>query len=192
MSIHTTCPECGARITFSDTPAGKKIRCGKCQAVFDPSPRRGEGPTEEGPRSSRSPARPNVTPAPVSRKAGGAGTSRRRDDEDEDRPARRRQKEVPTGIPLAWLIGGPLVVLLLIGGVIGLVIWLGHRSVEQPDVASRPPVNAPVIQPPTACASPLVRPKLKGSSSSSPGDPAPADAPAPAPAKKTATHTASH
>ena len=34
MSIHTTCPECRTSLTLADSPAGKKVRCSRCNTTF--------------------------------------------------------------------------------------------------------------------------------------------------------------
>src|SRR5207237_6709421 len=70
--VQVTCPECGARLALHSPPAGKKIRCPKCELIFAAAegaarPAAGAGPVvresesaagrEERPRRNLAPAR---------------------------------------------------------------------------------------------------------------------------------------
>src|SRR5947208_3613026 len=107
MSIQASCPECRSRFTLADDLAGKKVRCNRCQEVF------------EAPARSRE----DVTAAPVARKAGPA----RRGSAD-DRPVRAAKKMSVWGWVGLGLAGvGALMALVFLAGVVVMTL-LGGRS----------------------------------------------------------------
>jgi len=136
MSIQTMCPECRSRFTLAEQQVGKKIRCGKCQAVFQAQPSKaarrqdedededaGDSPRsrirtekeEDAGGSSRSRTRPNVTTTPASRKAAAGPPrededdrpSRRRNEKEDDRAVSKKEKPAAAGKSLVpWLVGG--------------------------------------------------------------------------------------
>jgi predicted Zn finger-like uncharacterized protein len=153
MSIQTMCPECRVRFSVADQSVGKKIRCGKCQAVFvaraAKAALRQEDDEEDDeedeitatairPRSRGVTAGPGrKTPAPA------AGRGRR--DEEDDRPA-----PVAPRSNVPWLVGGAvLCVAMLTGG--GIVIALLMRPEDRPQAAAPTPAvpgpPAQVVQP---------------------------------------------
>jgi predicted Zn finger-like uncharacterized protein len=166
MSIKTTCPECQARFTLEDDLEGKKVRCQKCKAVFGPVSRRDEQPDEEITASPRAPTRSGS--ASASRKEGDSSIGRRREevsrekdrsssrrDEDEersttrkrdgDRMARRVKKNAGSGMPVGWLVGAALGVLLFVGAVVGGLMWIIHEQTGGSDAPPPPP--PPMIGP---------------------------------------------
>jgi hypothetical protein len=115
MPIRVQCPDCAAEYQLADTLAGKKIRCKKCEAIV-PVPRANDEAV--------------TLPAPAKAKTAAAQTrpTPARDDEGEPRPRRRRdedgddQPEPRKKVPMAWIIGGSVGGVLLIGGVILAVV----------------------------------------------------------------------
>src|SRR5436305_9062142 len=101
MPAIITCPECESPLKFaSPVPAGKKIKCPKCEAVF-PMPEESSRPSDA--------IRPKggPPPRPVRRSA-------RDDDDDEeddyDRPtrrsSRRRSEKDNSALVIGLVIGG--------------------------------------------------------------------------------------
>src|SRR5262245_4364048 len=84
------CPECGVRMRVADDlPAGRKVRCPKCEAVFRASDAELE-PAEDRRRSA----------APARRMTGDAAE----DDYDDERPRKRAAKEGKS--PIYWILLG--------------------------------------------------------------------------------------
>ncbi len=161
MPMQATCPECQSRFTLADEAAGKKIRCSKCQTVFDPKANRSADVDEDITTSPRAPARSKTSPAPAPRKDD-KGSSRRRDedrdddrpsrrhrddddddrssrrrkDDEDDRPSRKTKKPARTGMPIFWLIAAVLALFLFIGGVIGGLFWMVNRATDPESLAS--------------------------------------------------------
>ena len=107
-----TCPECDAVLKMANAmPAGKKVKCPKCEAVF-PVP----AEEEETP-----PAKVKHRPAPVEDAADAPLPD---EDDDERRPRRRRKKDKskeekrgPSGLVIGLAIAG--IVLLVLGAATG-------------------------------------------------------------------------
>jgi predicted Zn finger-like uncharacterized protein len=152
----TSCPKCNARLKVSDTVAGKRIRCPKCKepfavpaqeeeeevaparAVTKPAEKKSSKPrvddvedAEEKP-VKRKPApkeendedeKPRRTPKPARPE---------QDDEEaneEEKRPRGKKKKKPQGNPLIlWGAIGGVAALLLVGAVIGLVVYLNSGT----------------------------------------------------------------
>ena len=107
-----TCPECDAVLKMANAmPAGKKVKCPKCEAVFPV-------PTEE---EETLPAKVKHRPAPVENAADAPLPD---EDDDERRPRRRRKKDKskeekrgPSGLVIGLAIAG--IVLLVLGAATG-------------------------------------------------------------------------
>jgi len=115
MPIRVRCTDCATQYNLADTLAGKKIRCKKCQGIIAvPDAENGEA-TTPAPRNVEV-TRGKTRPSPV------------REEQDEPRVKRRRDEEYDeprTGkkaLPLGWIIGGSVGVVLLIGGIILAVV----------------------------------------------------------------------
>jgi predicted Zn finger-like uncharacterized protein len=127
MPIYAVCPECQSTYDLADDQRGKKVRCKKCQAVFEvgapAEPKRAEARRTVEPVAER-PVRP-------ARKAYGRGDARREDD-DYDRDERRRPVK-KKGSASPWLIIGGVgaVCVVLLGGVVG--IWAIFHYLSKPD-----------------------------------------------------------
>jgi predicted Zn finger-like uncharacterized protein len=127
MSIKTTCPECQARFTLEDELEGKKIRCRSCQAVFGPISRRDEEPVREKERTTTRRREEDERPASRKREA--------------DRLVRRIKKPAGTGMPVAWLIGAVLGLIVFIGAVVGGILWMVQQQSGDTDSAATAAVS---------------------------------------------------
>lgn len=136
MSFQFSCPECHAVLkTANPMPAGKMIRCPKCNVFFAMPVHKGaaaETDEENAPaRSARGPApdegalrpRTKSRPAPVDDE-----DDLEDDDNDEDaRPrrkkkfAKKKKKAGGSGLGLALAGGALVLVLVLVGGTLGFV-----------------------------------------------------------------------
>src|SRR5581483_4918146 len=75
------CPECGAQLRPANpVPAGKKLRCPKCETVFAPT---------GAAKAAKPAAKPAAAPAPADEEGGSYGLVR--EDEDKHAEARREQ-----------------------------------------------------------------------------------------------------
>ena len=128
--MKVVCPKCEERFRISDdTPAGKRLKCPECAAVFsfeddddEPAPR----------KSSRSRDRDEDEDDRADSPSARGGKKRPRDrddeDEDEDRPRRKKKKKSKAGLIWVLVLGG---VALLAGGVVLiLVLVLGGTTYE--------------------------------------------------------------
>ena len=126
--MKVVCPKCEERFRISDdTPAGKRLKCPECAAVFsfeddddEPAPR----------KSARSRDRDEDEDDRSRSARGGKKRPRDRDDEDEDedRPRRKKKKKSKAGLIWVLVLGG---VALLAGGVVLiLVLVLGGTTYE--------------------------------------------------------------
>jgi predicted Zn finger-like uncharacterized protein len=150
-TIHVTCPECQAGLKIADTiPAGKKIRCPKCQAAFvvpaddedDESPPARTSGT--GPKQAQAARKPRAEiedekdddPRPKKKVA---PRHEEEDEEEDDRPARKKKKKhkKAKGNPaLLWsLVGGGVVVVA--AGVIALMLIL-NKGKDSPTGGNSP------------------------------------------------------
>jgi hypothetical protein len=113
MPILFTCPDCNKSVKVKDDLAGKRVRCPGCGTI-----QRVPEAASTAVAASRSANPPDAT-------TGKASDRNRRlprdEDDDGDEPERRRM----SGAVLASLIAGGVVVL---GGVIGLIVWLSTRD----------------------------------------------------------------
>src|SRR5947207_3106378 len=113
----TTCPNCATKLKVATVSAGKKIRCPKCGESFAVRASRAE--EEQVPTSRKAavlPARRLNTDGERDAARASRASRRRQDDDDDDRDRGRGRKSRSgnRGIPLAWLlVGGGLAVLLL-------------------------------------------------------------------------------
>jgi predicted Zn finger-like uncharacterized protein len=135
MPIHAVCPECEASYDLVDEQRGKKVRCKKCQAVFEvglPAKPKREAPRREVEAVAERPVR-------AARKdfAAPARNASRRDDDDDDddREERRRPVKKKKGGSLAplFIVGGlaaVFVVLLVGGGILYAVIHWANKDSE--------------------------------------------------------------
>jgi WD40 repeat protein len=164
MPIQITCPECGKTDTVDDTLRGKRLRC-KCGKLFEV-----ELDTDEA-QTGRIAERPSPPPARSSDRTDDRPRPTRRRDEDDDRDdrprsrgkrddrSRKRSKPGMSGAVLSAIIVGGVFVL---GGGIGLVVWLSTRhaapeEVPLPEqvVAQGPPADSkPGNEPPKADTKP--------------------------------------
>jgi predicted Zn finger-like uncharacterized protein len=147
MAIRVVCPHCDAAFRVADDLRGKKVRCRECEKpvpVIAAKPRQAEEDDEA--REERVQAKP---PKPVPAAA-------RRRDEDDDRPVRRKpqryddededddKRPAPgkgkkkSAMPL--IVGGIVGGVVLVGGVVGLIIWLANREDKTAEVT---PVKGP-------------------------------------------------
>ena len=137
MPITTACTSCHARLNVGDDVAGKKIKCPRCGNIFRVVG--SEDVTEELPLPPRKRASALEERSP--RRA------ERDDEDDDDRPRRRSRSEDDdederprstkrSGSKAPLLIGIGVGAVVLIGAVIGLVIWLtkGADPVAGPTV----------------------------------------------------------
>jgi predicted Zn finger-like uncharacterized protein len=185
MPIQTNCPQCDASYNLADDQDGKKVRCKKCQTIFNvggAKPRRAERSTApQAERPMRSGAAKTV-PAPRRRR----DRDEEEDDYEEERRPRRRGKEpVKSGPPMALILGGSAAAaVLLVGGVIGLIVWSrsGKEDKENKDqVASTQPADtgkspsgtAPTTNPSTTNTPVTNLPLGNPPSSNSPAQPDP-------------------
>jgi len=110
MAITTTCPNCKARFRLAEELAGKKVRCQKCDSVFEVPVFDGSTGTPTAPASSREPAEEQAAPAaavtiappamPVAAPAPPGDEDdydnrRRRDDDDEPQPKKKSESRRP-------------------------------------------------------------------------------------------------
>src|SRR5437879_5399608 len=124
MSIQGNCPECRCRFAVPDNLAGKKVRCPKCQAVFE--------------------ARPggDITHAPASGKAGVTLAARGRPDVKASAPPRKPASPwYWVGLTLAG-VGTCLALLFLVG----VIVWMS--------LPSRPASNQAQVTNPTPTPNP--------------------------------------
>jgi hypothetical protein len=160
-----TCPECKQKLRLSaEVPAGKRIKCPKCAAVFsaaddeEAAPSRKDAVTRSAPKPARS-ARPqpdleeDEDDSPRKSKRGRddeddeeapRAKSKRRDleeddeDEDEDeRPVRRRRRKrvkKSNAAVLYGAIGGGVAFIVSAGVVLLLVLGRGGASAQQEQV----------------------------------------------------------
>jgi len=131
--MRVACPECDAALRLNDDlPAGKQVRCPKCQKLF-------AVPKSESAAISSSPPRSR----PVAD----------RDDDETDEPRRPRRRFKPkkqqsTSVLPAVLLGG-LALLILAGAAVGGIWWLTRTktsSVAEATEANKP-VNVPSQSP---------------------------------------------
>lgn len=119
------CPECDALIRLSGPVAdGKKVRCPECDARVRP-------PADDDVPRRRS----------------------NRDDHDEDRPRRSRSvgrsKAKASNAPLI-IVGTILFTLLLVGGVVGVVLYTQDKNNHDPVIADGGPKGSPQAKGPAA------------------------------------------
>ena len=143
--MNVSCPKCGERFRISDdTPAGKRLKCPECSAVF--SLDNDDEPEMRKSSKARSRDRDERDEGDDDLRSGSAASrrdkSRPRDrdeddvDEDEDRPARRKKKKKSKAVLIWCLAGGGV---LLVGGIVlALVLLLGgttHDSATRESMA---------------------------------------------------------
>jgi predicted Zn finger-like uncharacterized protein len=109
MTIHATCPGCGASYKLRDEIQGKKVRCTDCQQTFVADPVAGapeEQPVREGPAAKRKP------------------------------PRRKRRAPKEKGSPILLFSLCVLAVLVVLGGlrVLGYFMFKGEVQEELTDV----------------------------------------------------------
>jgi predicted Zn finger-like uncharacterized protein len=107
MAIKTSCPHCDQVYALNDNQAGKTVRCRSCRESFTvaaPGGRsRGRDEDERPRRRER---------------------RERDDDEDRDEDRGRRRRPRRRGIPVwVWLLG-VLMLLVLVGGSVGVALWM--------------------------------------------------------------------
>jgi DNA-directed RNA polymerase subunit RPC12/RpoP len=130
-----SCPECGAKFNFGKPiPEGSQLRCTDCGKRF----RVGDDDDERPSRSSRRASRDDDRDDRRER------SSRRRDDDDDDddddRPARRKKKKRASsggGGTILWL--SILLGVVVLGGGVLLVGWLGLGWFDETKSASNTP-----------------------------------------------------
>jgi hypothetical protein len=160
MSITVKCPGCSGVIPLGDELAGKRVRCQKCQTVFDvpaiPPPAAVQ-PAEPAPPPEPAPATAAAEPPVLEAVAAGPPKEApakppplrpgRPRTEEGDRPQRRRDQKAAAG-SIAGLVVG-LVALLLLGSccvAVPVLGWLFFRA--RP--ADPPPMVAQAVPPPVA------------------------------------------
>jgi predicted Zn finger-like uncharacterized protein len=164
MPIRVVCPHCESAFKVADELEGKKVRCRECQKpvpVVAPKSNRAD---EEEEREERVQAKPSkVAPAPARRGRDDdeyerpSRSVRRRDDDDDERPSRsvrRRDDEeddeddrpaprkgkkqsTSTGVIIAAIGGG----VVLLAGLIAVVVYLATRDSDK--TAENTPVAPP-------------------------------------------------
>jgi hypothetical protein len=175
MAAILTCPECDATLKLAAEPApGKKVKCPKCEAIFEP----------EGAETRRVSAERPVAPARRRPEDDDAD-----DDREERRPRRPRKVQGNGGLMIGLLVGGGVLVLLLLTcGVGGAVVWFlasPGSSKAQPAVAKNAQVNNPAPAannpaPPPAAGNNNAAPPPAGGNNAAPppADPLPGAPPA--------------
>jgi predicted Zn finger-like uncharacterized protein len=123
MPLRVQCPGCAAEYKLVDTLAGKKIRCKKCAAIV-PVPRLEEEVVALPAPEKVKAVAPRSRPAPARDDEGEPRPRRRRDEDEDDRPEAKKK------LPMAWIIGGSVGGMLLIGGVILAVVLLTRDKSE--------------------------------------------------------------
>jgi predicted Zn finger-like uncharacterized protein len=126
MSVATMCPHCETKFSLSDGLLGKKVRCKKCNAIFEVVESVVEAESAPaGLRSEPAPPRP-ARPAPAPR------PKVRRDifeEEDDERFRRRESSSGPnTGLIIGLSVGGVLLLL----AIIGTVVWAFLPAKSEP------------------------------------------------------------
>jgi HEAT repeat protein/DNA-directed RNA polymerase subunit RPC12/RpoP len=126
MPVQVTCPDCLSTFSVGDNLLGKKIRCRACESIILVKAGAKRPPTaiqEEAP--ARRPA------APAARRRG--------EDDEDDRPAPRRKGPEPSrGLPVGLLVGGGIGLLVFLGLVVGGIYWMMKSAADVPASASAP------------------------------------------------------
>src|SRR5947207_2091232 len=105
MSIRIRCPECETVYTLTDTTAGKKIRCKKCQGVIAVPQADAEAVTAPASKKDEV-TKAKTRPAPARDEEDEPRPKRRRDEDDEDepRPKKKKGRGDKKKLPMGWII----------------------------------------------------------------------------------------
>jgi S1-C subfamily serine protease len=199
MTIRVSCPACDKEYNLDDAVRGKKVRCRACQAVIDvpagradrgadrpareervaPPPPRAASPRDDD-EDERPRRRTDVRARDDRDDRPRAGAARRpRDDDDDDYRPRQggsagragREESKGGGNLLLILVGVGVAGVLLLGGLVGGLVWAFSGPSGNAPVAEAKPAAAGVVAP---NAPPLVKPPVAQAPAPGPG-PAPAD-----------------
>jgi predicted Zn finger-like uncharacterized protein len=129
MSIATMCPHCETKFSLSDGLLGKRVRCKKCNAIFEVV--ESVVDAESAPTGMRSGSAPPRTSRPEA--AARPKVRRDRFEEEEDERFRRRESSSRPnkGVIIGLSVGGGLLLLAIIGG----VVWACLPAKDEPPVA---------------------------------------------------------
>jgi predicted Zn finger-like uncharacterized protein len=205
MPVLVECPSCETQLKTAEDKRGKKIRCPKCQQVFQ-VPLGTSAPKKSRPRDDDDEEPAPALPSRESRPADDdeTGFSERRvpsrrsrdDDEDDDRDMPRRARPVrrrddddddyydderprsrqKKGSALPWILAGSLGGVLVLGGLVAVILVM--RKPADNAQANRP---AAAVQPVVAPAQQPNAPVGVQPAQPQPAQPAPAQPPDAAP-----------
>ncbi len=135
MSIATMCSHCETKFSLSDGLLGKRVRCKKCNAIFEVV--ESVVDAESAPTGMRSGSAPPRTSRP---EAAARPNVRREDfDFEKERSRRRESSSGPgAGLIIGLSVGGGLLLLAIIGA----VVWAFLPASPEPAPTMPPPVAA--------------------------------------------------
>jgi predicted Zn finger-like uncharacterized protein len=172
-AIEARCPHCQARFLVPAEQVGQPAKCGRCRKPFTPAaPPPTAAPVPKAAPIPVAVALPPPAPKPVVRMA--ELPPSRRDDEEDDRPRRRPRKPAPkpAAIHPGLLIGGGAAAVALLGGLVGLVVYLASSSdpepVPVPPAAGPAYVSAGSSAPPAPAPAPSLPPQSAAPADSRP------------------------
>jgi predicted Zn finger-like uncharacterized protein len=155
MTMQIICPSCQTTYNIADAQADKKVRCKKCQTVFQAValPVAEVEPPEDAPRRTKPRAEPEREEERVTRRKrsdapAAPARSRSRHDRDYDdddvvevrrRRSKSKRSTISTGAILL-VVGGVCGSLLVVAVSIGFVVWLWNQDSKQDSAQNSNPV----------------------------------------------------